>query len=159
MTDIGKVYTSERDAWIVALLWASVLGTIYANVMIAVDTRSVLGTVAFAIFCTVPVLVLCIWILFGARYILTHKELLVRCGPYRHRIPLQAIRRVEPRRNPISSPALSLDRLHIVYEGSKMGIYISPAHRKAFLRDLSARAGLKQDGKRLVRQEGTGLRD
>jgi len=153
MANIGKVYPSKKDTWIVLLMWATVLGTVFGNVMIFKDTRSPIGTLAFALFCTLPVIVLCLGTLLATRYTLTHKELLIRCGPFKHRIPLKAIQEVKPQRTPLSSPALSLDRIHIKFEGSKLGIYISPENRKAFYRDLVSRTGLKQSGDKLVLED------
>ena len=53
-------------------------------------------------------------------------------------MPLAAIDAVEPARNPLSSPACSLDRLRIEY-GAKR-IMISPLDKAGFLRALAARA-------------------
>jgi hypothetical protein len=125
-------------------------------VQFALDTRSTIGTVAFVVFCAIPVVVLCLWTLFDTRYILTHKELVVRGGPIRQRIPLQAILEVKPQRTPLSSPALSMDRLHVSWQkGRQRSVYISPDNRRSFLRNLAARAGLKQDGDRLYREDAT----
>jgi hypothetical protein len=58
---------------------------------------------------------------------------------------------VVPTRNPLSSPALSLDRLHIRYGGSRMGIMISPVNKAVFLQDLAARVdGLEFESDRVV---------
>jgi len=153
MTEVGKIFPSKKDAWLVALLWLCVVLTLFATVQVALDTRSPLGILAFVVFCTIPVVVLVLWVLFDTRYILTHKELLIRGGPMRHRIPLRSIQEVRPQRTALSSPALSMDRIHVVWEGSSRGVFISPTNRKTFLRDLATRAGLKQDGERLFREE------
>jgi len=156
MGGMGKVYPSKKDAWLVAVLWVSVGGMIYATVQFGLDTRSTLGTLAFVVFCTVPVVVLCLWTLLDTRYILTHTELLVRGGPLRQRIPLQAIQEVRPQRTPLSSPALSMDRIRVTWlKGHQRSVFISPDNRRSFLRDLASRAGLKQAGDRLYREDAT----
>ena len=54
----------------------------------------------------------------------------------------------------LDASACSLDRLKIRYEGSRMGVMISPEDKTAFLRDLAARSpGLRIEGGRAVRQQ------
>ncbi|MFT5432805.1 MAG: hypothetical protein ACI9OJ_003508, partial [Myxococcota bacterium] len=85
-------------------------------------------------------------LVFPMRYVLTADALIIRFGLIRARIAYDDIRRVVPTRNPISSPALSLDRLHID-AGSPLGPNISPANKAEFLRELVARAShLTLDG-------------
>lgn len=63
-------------------------------------------------------------------------QLLIRCGPfYRQSISIASIRKVRPTRNPLSSPALSLDRLEIRYDKWST-VLISPRERSAFLQQL-----------------------
>lgn len=62
------------------------------------------------------------------------------------------ISEVRPTHNPLSSPALSLDRLHVQYgPGFLKAVMISPADREGFLEDLAQQAGLKRAGDRLAR--------
>ena len=76
-----------------------------------------------------------LWLLLGTRYILEPDQLLVRSGPFRWRVPIADIVRITPTTNPLSSPALSLDRLRIEY-GRGSAIMISPRDKDRFLRDL-----------------------
>ena len=70
----------------------------------------------------------------------------------RSKVPYDKIEGIRPTRNPISSPALSLDRLHI-QAGSSMGPNVSPADKIGFLEAVAARAPhLERDGDRLVRR-------
>jgi hypothetical protein len=92
-------------------------------------------------------------LVFPMRYGLSDTHLLVRFGVCRQRIPLVDISEVHPTRNPLSSPALSLDRLHVQYgQGIFKAMMISPADRNPFLDDLAQRAGLKREGDRLLRE-------
>jgi hypothetical protein len=65
----------------------------------------------------------------------------VRGGPFRWRIPLAAIVSVTPTRNPLSSPACSLDRLRITHRGPRgeRGLLVSPASKTGFLDALARR--------------------
>ena len=92
-------------------------------------------------------------LVFPMKYGVDDTHLLVRFGLVRQRIPLADVSEVHPTHNPLSSPALSLDRLHIQYgEGIFKSVMISPADRNGFLDDLARKAGLKREGDRLVRK-------
>lgn len=93
-------------------------------------------------------------LIFPMRYGLDRQQLIVRSGMCRQRIPLPSILAVRRTRNPLSSPALSLDRLHVQYgEGFFKAVMISPLDREGFLEDLRNRAGLDWDEGRLIRRD------
>lgn len=62
--------------------------------------------------------------------------LLIRCGLFRWHVPIRSITTVTPTRSPASSPALSLDRLRIEYEGR--AVLVSPRDKDGFIRALRA---------------------
>ena len=76
------------------------------------------------------------WIFHTTYYLVESDELRIRSGMFRWRIPIERIESVEPTNNPLSSPALSLDRLDIRY-GSK-NILVSPEDREGFMAALRA---------------------
>lgn len=81
----------------------------------------------------VTVFLLLTW--FGTYYVIEEDNLIVKCGPIRRNIPLKTITSVKKTNNPISSPALSLQRLEIHY-GQYKTIYISPHDRDEFVEIL-----------------------
>jgi hypothetical protein len=86
------------------------------------------------------------------KYGITDTEIVVRHGLVRQRIPLADITEVRPTSNPLSAPALSLDRLRIQFgEGFFKSAMISPRDKGRFLDELAAKAGLRREGDRLVR--------
>ena len=94
------------------------------------------------------------WALYGTLYTLTENTLIIQSGPFRWVIDLEAIMEVFPTRNPLSSPACSLDRLQIRYSKSRLGMMISPQDKAGFLRDLVVRSpGLKLNGDRVLRDK------
>jgi hypothetical protein len=104
--------------------------------------------IAVAVF----VAALYVGLLFPIRYGINDTHLIVRHGLCRYRIPLADISEVQPTRNPLSSPALSLDRLRIQFgQGFFKGVMISPAERDRFLNDPAERTGMKREGDRLLR--------
>jgi len=77
-------------------------------------------------------------------YTTTSDMLLVRSGPFAWVIPLREITRIEPTRNPASSPAFSLDRLSIYY-GLGNRLMISPTDKENFLATLRKRMQAQND--------------
>ena len=75
---------------------------------------------------------LMIWLLLGTHYTVDRGHIRVASGPFRWKIPIAEITSVEATRSPLSSPALSMDRLRIRY-GKRRRIMISPADKAGFL--------------------------
>jgi len=91
-------------------------------------------------------------LVFPMRYGIAGEQLIIRFGVVRRRIRLADIREVYPTHNPLSSPALSLDRLAIRTGNGMTGIsLVSPSNRSEFLETRASRAGLVSEGDRLVR--------
>jgi len=75
------------------------------------------------------------WMLLATDYTVTEQLLKIRCGPFRWAIERADIQDIRPTRNPVSGPALSLDRLEVLYKGYKR-ILVSPEDRTGFFRAL-----------------------
>jgi hypothetical protein len=129
-------FASKRDGWLVVLLWAASL------VDFAVAAWLLLGLEAAPVW-VAPLLVAAgvfqLHALYGTHYTFEGADLAIRASFFRWRVPLAAVESVEPTRNPLSSPACSLDRLLIRWGGGRR-IMISPEDRPGFLRALAARA-------------------
>lgn len=146
----SSTFQSKRDVWIVALIWLGAMIAIFAGF----DQFSSEAS----LWLRVPMLVvlvalagLMLWILYGTNYSFTEDSLLIVCGPFRYRVPLSEIDAVRPSRNPLSSPACSLDRLLIAWRGGRRRILISPEAKLGFLRELDERCPrLRLEGERLV---------
>lgn len=148
-----RVYESKRDGWIVVLLWAAVIAMLIG----AGNLWGARLPLAFRLL--MPLLLTLVaafvlWVLYGTRYTLTDTTLIVQSGPFRWVIDLEAIIEISPTRNPLSSPACSLDRLHIRYRPNPSGLMISPLDKEGFLRDLvELSPGLKMEGDRVLRDK------
>jgi membrane protein YdbS with pleckstrin-like domain len=144
------VYSSKRDLWLAILLWISVAIMLFGAWVV----WQAPGTALYRLGLTAAFVLIAafiVWILHGTRYELRGEELIIRSGPIRWRRSVHAIREVHPTRNPLSSPALSLDRLAIRIRGAHFPVMISPARREEFLADLLSRAPhLERRGDRLV---------
>lgn len=83
----------------------------------------------------VPVTGLLLWIWFTTYYVIERNSLVVRSAFIHKIIPVYEIKSIRRTFNPLSSPALSLDRLEIQYGNGKM-VLISPENREKFLEAL-----------------------
>ena len=72
------------------------------------------------------------WLLLGTHYTVDRGYVRIVSGPFRWKVPIDDITSVRRTRNPLSSPALSMDRLSIRY-GKGRRIMISPADQAGFL--------------------------
>ena len=71
-------------------------------------------------------------------YTVEDEFLKIRSGLlYKQTLPIAAIRKIESTRNPLSAPALSLDRLEIWY-GRWDSVLVSPRDQRAFAHHLKA---------------------
>jgi len=88
--------------------------------------------------CVLPLVLtalLLIWMLLSTWYEFEATSLVVRCGPFAWRIPLEQIFAVRETDSIRSGPALSLDRLEISF-GDHRHILISPRDKLGFLQEL-----------------------
>jgi Bacterial PH domain len=138
---VSERFVSKRDGWIVAVLWIASL------VDFGVAAWLWFGDDAAPAF-VAPLLlaagVFQLHVLYGTDYTVESDVLRVRASFFRWHIPLAAIDSIEPTRNPLSSPACSLDRLLIRYAGGRR-VMISPADKEGFLRALGQRAPRRAD--------------
>jgi len=146
-----EIHHSKRDAWIVILVWVGMLLGIFGAVMQFRSGSPFLHR-AMVLGLSVIVVALVLSLVYGISYTLRDEELLIRCGPFRQRIPLAKIDRVRPSRNPLSSPAASLDRLSIKWNEERKHVLISPVDKMEFMNAIDRRcAHLARVGDELVR--------
>jgi hypothetical protein len=129
-----KRFKSKIDTWIALLIVAVALMDIAFIVIFAMSADSPADKTA-ATLILVAVFVLLIWLTFGTYYAVNKEMLRVVSGPFRWNIQLRSITSVTPTRALWSSPAMSLDRLRIVY-GNGRRIMVSPADKQGFLRAI-----------------------
>jgi len=130
----AKRFKSKVDRWIQILLIVVIVTEIWAigtAVMQAGDPLVTTGMIVLAI----AVVGLLVWLLVGTHYTVDRGVLKVVSGPFRWKVPIDQITTVEATKSPLSSPALSLDRMRIRY-GKRRRIMISPADKAGFLKAI-----------------------
>ena len=122
-------FPSKIDAWIAILL----VGGFAVPLALALSTGG-RNVVMLAILC--PALAFVLWLLAGTTYAVTPDALIVRAGPFRWSIPASSLRSLQATHNPLSSPALSLDRIDVRHMGGR--VLISPRDQEGFVRAVLA---------------------
>lgn len=77
--------------------------------------------------------------LLGTYYKIDNNVLLIKCGFFfRWDIDISSIVSIKKTRNPISSPALSLDRLEISFDNGSETVIISPKNKQDFIQTIKS---------------------
>lgn len=128
-----KVYQSKKDILVFLMLtFACVLGVSAYNAIeegegIASWTNTIVLLIVF---------LLSSFLYYPTKYTIDGSNLIVRSGFQRMTIPIAEITYVRRSRNVLASPALSLDRLEIVFSSPADSVLISPCRKRDFLNDL-----------------------
>lgn len=88
---------------------------------------------------TVLVAALVVWITLSTYYEFEAEMLIAHSGPFSWRVPLKEISAVRESDSVRSGPALSMDRLEIIYRNGRV-LLISPEDKSGFLAALHRRA-------------------
>jgi hypothetical protein len=145
-------YPTKKDAWLVAVV-AGTIGALAIVGLIGLATGELIAMTAGLLGSIVVFGVLRL-IGFPIVYEVGDDGVVIEAGIQRMLIPHARIDEVTPSRNPISSPAWSLDRLRIGYRapgGKERSVLISPRDRAGFLAELAEKGGLRRDGETLRR--------
>jgi hypothetical protein len=131
----ARRFTSKVDAWLVLVIAAGLLA-----MWLAPFGRVRAGRPIDALDFALPMLATAfiVWLFRTTAYVVTEDSLVVRSGPVRKTVPLGSITRLRATRNPLSSPALSLDRIEVTY-GTRR-VLISPKDKQGFLEAVLERS-------------------
>ncbi|HWA99327.1 MAG TPA: PH domain-containing protein [Pirellulales bacterium] len=147
---LSMTFSSKKDVWLMVVLFATTAMQLVAGV--AVINASGPTWAGAALFGSAGLIV---WLVASTYYVVENDMITVHCGPFRWRIALDEIDEISPTHNPLSSPALSLDRLWIAYRrrGRRRAVMISPSDQHLFLETIArARPSLELVGDRLRRR-------
>lgn len=124
-----RIFKSKIDTWLLAILIISLAVPLILLMRASGASEDLSLGLALAIFAFVVALP--VWLFTGTKYVVEGESLHIRSGPFKWTIPIKDITNVTETRNPISSPALSLDRLELKY-GERKSILVSPRERSEF---------------------------
>jgi len=145
-------FKSKVDWWLhlTFVLWVALNAWLLAAIII----YSSIAILVIAIIFTPITVLLIIPIWLNTYYLLDENELTIKCGlGKRTKIPYASIISTISTRDPISSPALSLDRIEVKYryESKKFSdtVIISPVNKQEFFDQLA----IKNDQIEIVREK------
>jgi len=121
-------FNSRYDWWLVLIFVSGIFTFLFVAAL-------VYPTLLSFIF-IIPALLLG-WIYFGTFYTVLKDRVIIRSGPLKWTVLTSDIIYIEPTHNPLSAPALSLDRLFIKYK--KGFITVSPKDKAGFIQLLQER--------------------
>lgn len=129
-------FRSKIDWWLLLIfvvITTNIIFKIYQEVH-----HSSIGT-NFSHLMIYSLVILVIWLpVFNTYYVVENNTLIIKSLVFRWKININDITQIEPTHNPLSSPALSLDRLKISYmkNGRIAKVMISPKDKEGFLNTL-----------------------
>lgn len=116
-------FPSKKDIWLGLLFWGTVIICFFP---LFFDQDII------AILVLVPLSFFLIWLWFTTGYVIDGDVLIVKFGPFKKKIHIGEISRIRRTKNPLSAPALSLNRLEITY--TRYGLtLISPKDQEKFV--------------------------
>ena len=135
-----RVFRSKIDGWMIPLVLVAIAGSLVA--LVAVFAFPAPWPVRALVAVLVVVMTFLLMSVFrNTFYEVGDSELRVVSGPFRWTIPIADITAIVPSRSPLSSPALSLDRLKLSF-GKRKSLLVSPEDKEGFQRAIEqARAG------------------
>ena len=148
-------FKSELDWWIGSILVA--VPTLTLILVVSAVARGDREAILAALGGCVAVAAIYVLLVVPVRYGVGDDDLVVRFGVVRQHIRYESILEVRPTRSPLSSAALSLDRLAIRTGSGPLKLtLISPRDRDEFLSLVAAESRLTRRGDRLTRARDAG---
>jgi len=129
-----KRFKSKIDRWLLFVLVGVMVFEVVVMSVAAAQARGP-GQALVLLAVTLGIIALIGSLLLRTHYDVDGTTLRIVSGPFCWKVPLDRIESVEATRSPLSSPALSLDRLRIRY-GGKRRIMVSPADKPGFLKAI-----------------------
>jgi glucose uptake protein GlcU len=130
----AKRFNSKIDRWIVLVLISVVLLDFAVIGVVAVSGEDPLVSTGIIPISLLTV-ALIVSLLLGTHYTVNRNLLRIRSGPFWFNVQIDQIESVKASRSPLSSPAMSMDRLLIRYD-KRRRIMVSPADKIGFLKAI-----------------------
>lgn len=125
-------FYSKKDRWLASLIWGFIIISI--PIIISAYITGEISITEVIIFSSIFILIdiFLLWCWYTTYYILNDHTLIIRSGPINKTIEFQSITSIQKTSNPLAGPALSMQRIEIVYGLYKIAI-ISPENRDQFI--------------------------
>jgi hypothetical protein len=139
-------FPSAKDWWLTLIVWGAMIAAIGSGIFSITQESLPTSEIVMTSLATIGIPIFVIWLWFSTYYVIDEKNLLIKYGPFRKTVPLHTITSVRKTNNPLSSPALSLKRLEILY-GKYDTALISPKDRDEFIKILAEKCPQMREDK------------
>ncbi|WP_151980495.1 PH domain-containing protein [Acinetobacter guerrae] len=131
-----QTFRSKKDWWILGFIIAAT--GILLQMLWSMQLRGTLDEYPEHGIVYALVIVMMWWPVVNTRYVVTQDYLIIHSMFLKWTILRNQIQNITPSNNPLSSPALSLDRLKIDYQkdGKNKSVLISPKDKQKFIKVL-----------------------
>jgi hypothetical protein len=127
-------FPSKKDIWFFLIIWGAIIVTNFLPLIGGeptgtqfISSESAIGRI-FMIIITIPL----IWIWFRTGYMIEDAKIRVKFGPIRWTIKINDIKKINKVKHPFTAPALSVNRLELLY-GTFGVICLSPKNERKFI--------------------------
>ena len=120
-------FKSKVDLWLAAVLWGSVAICFFP---VFLEDGLIIG---LAIGSPMAIFILLLWI--NTKYYIRDEHIVIKGVLKDTLIPIASISSLNLTRNPSSAPALSMDRIEIIYDNFDF-VLISPLEKERFVEEL-----------------------
>ena len=131
------IYHSKKNGIASKLIWIIIPLSLVLILVGEINIFAFTLDAIIAIIITSLTSAMLMWIWFSTRYVISKSQLKIYCGPMNKVVNLDSIVGVNMTSSPISAPALSLDRIRIVYN-KHQEVFISPKNKEQFLAELKS---------------------
>lgn len=135
MQKIVALFKSRKDALITTLIWLIVLVPVlvigYSADLIEEGTPKTLTHMFGALIAAI-----CMWMWIATFYLIKGDVLFYQSGPFRGRLNIKSITKIEKYYSAKIAPALSRSRLRIIYNDEEGELLVSPEKESEFIATL-----------------------
>lgn len=128
-------FKSRKDWWLTLIVWLAMMVALGSGLYELIYRTPSFPEFLAALFLSVFLPLFILWMWLTTYYVINENHLVIRFDPFKKMVPLESIKSVKKTMNPISSPALSLKRIEIVYDQYNT-VLISPIDRDEFIKVL-----------------------
>lgn len=128
-------FNSKKDKWLTFLIWGVIIFPVF--ILMTSYISGDMGMTPFIIIALLFIIldIFVLWAWYTTYYVLEDDALIIKSGPIKKVVKYSSIQSLQKTSNPLSSPALSMQRIEIVYNRYQVTL-VSPIHRDQFIAHL-----------------------
>lgn len=120
------LFSSKRDLWVTIIIW----GVSLFGIIIPLLNGDIIALLLMTLLAA-----LLLWFWFRTDYKIENDKIKIRYGPIRQTVHIKDIKLIVKAKTPLTSPALSMDRIQITC-GKFDIVSISPVNQQKFIDEL-----------------------